>query len=60
MSTEITSKEAAELLELSTSRIRQFVIKKRIRSRKIGNTTLIQREDIERMIKERQKGGKAA
>jgi excisionase family DNA binding protein len=59
MKDEITSKEAAELLEVSTGRIRQFVVKNRVRSRKIGNTRLIKRVDIENIIKER-KGRKAA
>jgi excisionase family DNA binding protein len=59
MNSEITSKEAAELLEVSTGRIRQFVVKNRVRSRKVGNTRLIQRSDIEKIIKERE-GRKAA
>jgi excisionase family DNA binding protein len=59
MNSEITSKEAAALLEVSPGRIRQFVIKNRVRSRKVGNTRLIQRADIEKIIKERE-GRKAA
>ena len=61
MISEITSKEAAELLQVSESRIRQFILENRIRSRKIGNTRLIKRTDIMKMLDQRQtKKDKAA
>jgi excisionase family DNA binding protein len=60
MKSEITSKEAAELLEVSESRVRQFILANRVRSRKIGNTRLIKRIDIEKIIKLRQEWRKAA
>ncbi len=63
MKSELTSKEAAELLEVSESRIRQFILANRVRSRKIGNTRLIKRVDIDKIIESRaehHQGGKAA
>lgn len=53
MKTELTSKEAAELLEVSESRIRQFILANRVRSRKVGNTRLIKRSDIDKIIETR-------
>jgi len=53
MKTELTSKEAAELLEVSESRIRQFILANRVRSRKVGNTRLIKRSDIDKIIESR-------
>lgn len=60
MKKEITSKEAAELLELTESRIRQFIRDNIVRSRKIGNTRLIKRIDIEKIMLKRENGRKAA
>jgi excisionase family DNA binding protein len=63
MKSELTSKEAAELLEVSESRIRQFILANRVRSRKIGNTRLIKRVDIDKIIESRaehHQGRKAA
>jgi excisionase family DNA binding protein len=54
MNGEITSKEAATLLDLSESRIRQFILENRIRSRKVGNTRLIKRADIMKLAEQRQ------
>ncbi len=54
MNGEMTSKEAAELLDVSESRIRQIILEKRIRSRKVGNTRLIKRTDIMKLVAERQ------
>jgi len=53
MKSELTSKEAAELLKVSESRIRQFILANRIRSRKVGNTRLIKRADIDKIIESR-------
>jgi excisionase family DNA binding protein len=54
MNGEITSKEAAELLNVSKSRIRQFILENRIRSRKVGNTRLIKKADIIKLATQRQ------
>ncbi len=54
MNGEMTSKEAAELLDVSESRIRQFILENRIRSRKVGNTRLIKRADIMKLVAQRQ------
>ncbi len=54
MNGEMTSKEAAALLDVSESRIRQFILENRIRSRKVGNTRLIKRGDIMKLVTERQ------
>jgi excisionase family DNA binding protein len=54
MNGEVTSKEAAELLHVSESRIRQFILENRFRSRKVGNTRLIKKADIMRLVAERQ------
>jgi excisionase family DNA binding protein len=50
---EITSKEAAVLMGVSTARIRQFIKGNRVRSRKIGNLRLIKLEDIGKLIDQR-------
>jgi excisionase family DNA binding protein len=63
MKSEVTSKEAAELLEVSESRVRQFILANRVRSRKVGNTRLIKRVDIDKIIESRStqnQGRKAA
>ncbi len=63
MKNEVTSKEAAEILSVSESRIRQFILANRLRSRKIGNTRLIKRADLNRIVESRfepNRGRKAA
>lgn len=50
MSSEITSKEAAQLLKVTEGRVRQIILENRVRSRKIGNTRLIKRADILKML----------
>ncbi len=50
MNSEITSKEAAVLLKVTDSRIRQIILENRVRSRKVGNTRLIKRVDILKML----------
>jgi excisionase family DNA binding protein len=54
MNGEITSKEAAQLLGVTEGRIRQIILENRVRSRKIGNTRLIKRFDILKIIVKRQ------
>lgn len=41
------------MLEVSESRVRQFILSNRVRSRKIGNTRLIKRIDIDKIIRAR-------
>ena len=54
MNGEITSKEAAELLKVTDSRIRQIILENRVRSRKVGNTRLIKRADILKMLESKE------
>ena len=54
MNGEITSKEAATILDVSESRIRQFILANRVRSRKVGNTRLIKRVDIIKILESRE------
>ena len=54
MNGEITSKEAAQLLNVTEGRIRQIILENRVRSRKVGNTRLIKRADVMKMVKSRQ------
>jgi excisionase family DNA binding protein len=55
MNDEITSKEAAELLGVVESRVRQIILTNRVRSRKVGNTRLIKRKDIEKYMHQRRR-----
>ena len=54
MNAEITSKEAARLLNVTEGRVRQIILENRVRSRKVGNTRLIKRIDILKIIEIRQ------
>jgi excisionase family DNA binding protein len=50
MNGEITSKEAAQLLNVTEGRIRQIILENRVRSRKVGNTRLIKRVDVMKIV----------
>lgn len=43
----IGTKEAAELLNVSQARIRQLIMEKRLKAKKIGNSWLIDTNDLD-------------
>lgn len=53
----MTTKEAADYLEIKPSRVRQLVIAGRLRSEKIGQSHLIPFDDVQRYKAERANAG---
>jgi len=51
----LTTKEAAEILEVSEGRIRQLVAEGRLPAVKVGQTNLVKKSDLE-LVKDRKTG----
>ena len=53
----LTTKEAAETLSVSESRIRQLIAEKRLPTTKIGNSNLIKEVDL-KLVEDRKRTGR--
>ncbi len=51
----LTTREAAEILEISDARVRQLIYAGKLPSQKIGQMNLIKKSDLE-LVKERKTG----
>lgn len=53
----ITTKEAAQILDISEGRIRQLVAEGRLPAVKVGQTNLVKKSDLE-LVRERKRTGR--